>query len=167
MLTVLKTYGKTIITVLSVLAVLALLALINVNGKKGLTGAVAETADFEDVDYAAFADALAIEDYTALGVPEITYESPAVKAGEEYDLNSIFSAAGTDGQPCRTEVMDVKDASGNSLLFASEEDRRNNVRQQQTDAFCFSSPGIYSICVQAVDGNRRVSSKEISLPVTR
>ncbi len=167
MTAIFKQYGKTIIVIISILAILALLAIVHVNGRQGLTGAVAGTADFEDVDYSTFQDALALENYTALDTPEITYTSQPVSVGTPYDLEDVFFAEGTDGQPCKITIMDVLDETGNSLLYAAEEDKRNDVRLQPADAFVFERQGVYTIYVQAVDGNKRISSMKLKVPIVR
>lgn len=160
-----KPYAKAILAMISVVMVFAVLALVPVNGKTGIEHIIGAGADFEDVDYSSFQDTSAMKHYAEAGTPEIRFLTAQVFANKNTDLDSMFRADGTDGQEAEITIEDVKTASGGSILFASENDKRKDNRMQHTDSFRFTVCGIYSVYVKAVDGNQRVAYMKCNIPV--
>lgn len=162
---ILKPYAKTIFAAAASIMVFAVLAMIPMDGRTGLEHIIGAGADFEEADYASFQDAEAMKLYTEAGAPKIRFVPAQVFVNKSTDLNRLFQADGTDGRPAEIMVEDVQTASGDSILFASEADRRKNIRMQPTDAFQFAVCGIYSVYVKAVDGNQCASYMKCKIPV--
>ncbi len=160
-----KPYAKAILAMISIVTVLAVLALVPVNGKTGLEHIIGAGADFNDMDYSSFQDVSAMKQYAESGLPEIRFLTAQVFANKNTNLDAMFTAEGTDGQKAEITIEDVTTAAGESILFASENDKRKDVRMQNTDAFRFAVCGIYSVYVKAEDGNQRVSYMKCNIPV--
>lgn len=84
--------------------------------------------------------------YVESGAPNIKFITTQVFANKRINLDNMFQADGTDGNAAEIMIEDVKKASGESILFASEHDKRKDIRIQQTDSFQFAVCGVYSVC---------------------
>ena len=163
---IIKPYAKMIIAVVAILMIVGILTFVSYNGQTGIENVIGAGADFTETDLSSYQDDAQMQNYSKLGQPEIEYSATVdITAGVEVDLESLFTGTGTNGSGVTFYIEDVTDSSGESILFASEEDRRKDIRLQSTDSFIFQTQGIYVVSVKAVDKNKRVSCTQCRVPV--
>lgn len=112
------------------------------------------------------ADAQAAQAVAARRKPEIAYTYQKTLSGENVSLNSMFSATDADGNPAAVNITDVLDASGKSLLYQTEYDKKRERALQNTENFQFPLPGVYRLYVRAADHEKKASCGQYQIPVT-
>lgn len=161
-------YGKAILVgAVSSLAFAAAFG-IKADGRKGfiqiaygkaLEGAsLSGAADREDADVN-----LAI---AARSVPKVVYAYQKTVPCQAVNLNAMFSAEDAQGNPVKVEITDIFDASGKSVLYQTKEDKLAKRKKQETEEFVFSCIGAYTLCVTAVDAERKAFCGRYQIPVT-
>ncbi len=168
MLAFIKQHGRMILYCVAAVLVLAIAFGISLDGKKGMILIAAQKAaeHMEAVDIRTERDVNAVMAAAARRRPKITYTGTNAVSGTAVNLKEMFSAADADGISVAVEITDVLDVSGKSVLYETKEQRKHKTGKYDPEGFVFSTAGIYTVHVKAVDREKKVSRMKFRLPVT-
>lgn len=119
-----------------------------------------------NMDVMAYTDTSAVKAFAARSKPKITYSYTKALPKSEINLNQMFSAVDADGTSVAVEITDILNSRGESILYQTEEERKQHIMQYHTDKFLFPSVGIYTINVKATDTEKKTVYGKYRLPVT-
>lgn len=168
MLILMKQHGRIIIGCVISVLVLGIIFGIRVGGDTGFVRIAYKKAmgDRTDTDIADYTDAEAVEAVLARSKPEIRYSYTKVTVGKEADIGAMFLAEDADGNPVAVEITDILNVSGASILYETEEDRKNKKYTHDTAHFLFPVSGIYTLRVKAEDDEKRETYRQYKIPVS-
>ena len=162
----LKQYGKAIIMSVAVLAILTLANTITIDGKTGVLNIIYSGAADNITKTGAdmHSDKAVVQAINQRSVPTIECINSFLKVGITLDLSTIFSVIDADGKNQidaggpTIEITDViRYTDKKSVIYLSEDDKRNNVKAKEPTAFTFAESGIYQIYVKAKDSYNKES----------
>lgn len=113
--------------------------------------------DVEGEDFSNSMDAGEMQEICEREAPTITYTGKKVwNTGETIITDSVFQAEDVDGNPVEVEVRDITDQKGDSAMDCFREADRSAA---------FPNRGVYTFRLTAMDGERKSTTKRISLVV--
>lgn len=166
MLILMKQHGKMIVCCIVSVLLIGILFGMRIDGNTGLIEIAYGKAMSarEDLEPAVFVDA--VKNVLARSKPEITYSYTKTVLKQAANINAMFEASDADGNKISVEVTDILDAYGGSILYESEEDKKNQKRTCDTSEFLFPTSGVYVIRVKAEDAEKRTTYSQYKLPVS-
>lgn len=168
MLSVVKQYGRTILCCVIAALIFGMVFHIRSEEKTGLIQIAYGRAakDMRTIDILEYRDTDAWRAAAVRTKPEILFCYTKTLPGTAVNVDAMFSAKDADGREAVVMVTDILDASGMSILYATEADKTENRRMFATEQFCFPSPGFYTLCVRAVDTENKTACAQYQFPVT-
>lgn len=163
-----KQYGRAVLICITAALVLGILFRMQSGGKTGFIALLYEQAikDMSGGSPADYTDTDAVKAAMAREKPEIIYTYEKVIPGSAVNLENMFDAKDADGNRIAAEITDILNPEGESVLYLTKEDRKQNRRSGDTKCFLFADTGIYTIYVKAVDAEKKQSYGQYRLPVT-
>lgn len=167
MLSVIKQHGRTIVCCMAAFMAFGIAFGIRMDGHQGFVQIVYERAMGDLTgDPASHADEGAVRTIAARNRPEIVYTCQKTLPKKKVSLDAMFVATDADGSPVAVEITDVQDASGKSLLYLTDLDRKKKNALQDTADFQFPAVGIYKLKVRAEDCEKKTAYEQYQIPVT-
>lgn len=118
---------------------------------------VGQRMEAEKEDFSNSADTGAVENICARKEPTITCTGKRIwKKGEIIRINNVFQAADAEGQALTVKVKDIIDESGTSVI---------GQYQASSHTASFSSRGVYTFHLKAMDSERKTAEMKISFTV--
>ena len=168
MLVFMKQHGRTILLAIIAVSVLGVIFRIRVNGYTGFIHAAYGKA-MEDVDLngaRTLHDIDAVKAAAVRSSPQISFCCEEILPQKEINLKDMLTAEDADGNRVDAEITDIVNEAGESILYQTEEDRRNKVTACDPTSFLFPSVGIYVMNVKAVDREQKAAEVQFRIPVT-
>lgn len=168
MFILMKQYGRAILICITAMLILGIMFFAKSGGKKGFIAAAYETV-MEDLSESSLADCTdtdAVRAAAARKKPDIVYTYEKTLPGSAVNLDHMFEAQDAEGNRITAEITDILDPLGKSILYLTKEDRKLRRRSGDTKRFLFTETGIYTICVKAVDAEKKRTNGQYRLPVT-
>ena len=168
MLILMKQYGKTIVCGIIGMLVFSAAFGFRMGEDRGFIQMVYRKAaeNMTDTDMASDEDADALKRIIKRKKPEIDFAYQKIFPGVKVNMDAMFLAWDADENPVATEIRDISDMSGNSMLYLTEEDRKKENRACDTTEFVFPYTGVYLLKVRAVDAEKKVTERQYKIPVT-
>lgn len=163
-----KQYGRTIIICITAMLVLGILFCMQSDNKKGFAALAYEKAmgDMDDRNFADYTDTAAVKKAAARKKPKIVYTYEKTLPGMAVNLENMFAAEDAEGNCIAVEVTDLLNSAGDSILYLTKEDRKLRRKSGDVKRFLFAETGIYTVCVKAVDAEKKQTCGQYRLPVT-
>lgn len=167
MLALVKQHGRTITCCVIAALAFGIIFGIRADGYQGFIQ-IAYGKSMGDIteEAAGRADARAAQAVASRRKPEITYTYQKTLSEVKVNLDGMFCAVDADGNPASVKITDVLDASGKSLLYQTEQDKKRKRALQDTGNFQFPAPGVYKMLVRAADHEKKAFCCRYQIPVT-
>lgn len=167
MLILMKQHGRTIVCCVIAVLALGMAFGIRVDGYQGFIQ-IAYGKAMGDMTRDAAGDAgmEAVNAIAARRKPDISYVYQKTLPKTTVNLDAMFSAKDADGNPVDVKITDILDASGKSLLYQTDLDRKKGKAIEDTAGFQFPAVGVYRINVKAVDWEKKAAFEQYQIPVT-
>ena len=147
---IMKEHGGLLVTVAVTICILTIIfsAVTDSDGNRGIVKIIAAHMNTDGTDYNAYADYGAYQTEIAKDAPVIEYHgSGSLAPGTAHDYN---------GQELAVKLLKFCDKDGNELTDQMD---------QASGTITFSSAGMYSFTVKAVDSGNRKTTVVIHVPV--
>ncbi len=122
-----------------------------------LFGNLGKRMKAEKEDFSHMADSLAMEVVCNRKEPVIQCIGEKVwRIEETVDISEVFLAKDEEGTCLKIKVLDIKDQDGNNAMDCYHKEKQQAV---------FSQRGIYTFSLEAMDRERKIGKKHISIVV--
>ena len=168
MLILMKQHGRMILLVITAVSVLGIAFRIRINGHTGFIRAAYGKA-MEDVDLSGARTSMDVDAAKAAAArkqPEITFCCTKILPHGKVNLKAMLTAKDADGNRIDTEITDIVNEAGESMLYQTENDRKSKLTACDPTAFLFPAVGIYVMNVTAVDREQKTAEVWFRIPVT-
>ena len=155
---IMKEHGGLLITVAVTICILTIIfsAVTDSDGNRGIVKIIAAHMDTDGTDYYAYADYGAYQTEIAKDVPVIEYHGSGSLAPGTVNIADYVKAHDYNGQELTVKLLKFCDSDGNELTDQMD---------QASGTITFSSAGMYSFTVKAVDSGNRKTTVVIHVPV--
>lgn len=154
-----KQYGRTILSGCAAVLILGMAA-----GWMKIVRNQALDEMYEN-DVAAFGDTDALKAFLSRKNPQIIYTDTRIIPGASVNAETMFLAEDADGNAIGTEIVDIFNCDGKSLLYLSKEDKKQKIAACDPANMVFPAAGVYRFLVRAVDSKKRTAYRQYKIPV--
>ena len=168
MVTIIRQYGRAVLLGITALFVFGAVCAVRSGENTGLIRIIYDRAmqNMSKADPGHAWDADAVKAAAAWRGPEITFTYTKTIPKTSVNLDEMFAAKDADGNQILCEITDILDDTGKSILYATEEDRKNKRKTYDTGRFSFPGIGIYTLCIKALDTEKKAAYEQYRFPVT-
>lgn len=155
---IMKQHGGFLIAAMVTLGVLTIIfsTITDANGNRGIVKIIAAHMDTEGIDYNAYVDYGAYQTEMAKDVPVIEYQGTGSLTPGTVNVADYVKAHDYNGQELAVRLLKFCDSDGNEL---------SGHMDKASGTITFSTAGIYSFTVKAVDSGNRKTTAVIRVPV--
>lgn len=155
---IMKQHGGFLIAAMVTLGVLTIIfsTITDANGNRGIVKIIAAHMDTEGIDYNAYVDYGAYQTEIAKDVPVIEYQGTGSLTPGTVNVADYVKAHDYNGQELAVRLLKFCDSDGNEL---------SGHMDKASGTITFSTAGIYSFTVKAVDSGNRKTTAVIRVPV--
>lgn len=155
---IMKQHGGFLIAAMVTLGVLTIIfsTITDANGNRGIVKIIAAHMDTEGIDYNAYVDYGAYQTEIAKDVPVIEYQGTGSLTPGTVNVADYVKAHDYNGQELTVRLLKFCDSDGNEL---------SGHMDKASGTITFSTAGIYSFTVKAVDSGNRKTTAVIRVPV--
>ena len=155
---IMKQHGGFLIAAMVTLGVLTIIfsTITDANGNRGIVKIIAAHMDTEGIDYNAYVDYGAYQTEIAKDVPVIEYQGTGSLTPGTVNVADYVKAHDYNGQELAVRLLKFCDSDGNEL---------SGHMDKASGTITFSTAGIYSFAVKAVDSGNRKTTAVIRVPV--
>ena len=153
-----KEYGGVMLAAAVTISVLTIIfsAVTDSDGNRGIVKIIAAHMDTEGIDYNAYVDYGAYQTEIAKDVPVIEYQGTGSLPPGTVNVADYVKAHDYNGQELAVRLLKFCDSDGNEL---------SGHMDKTSGTITFSTAGIYSFTVKAVDSGNRKTTAVIRVPV--
>lgn len=155
---IMKQHGGFLIAAMVTLGVLTIIfsTITDANGNRGIVKIIAAHMDTEGIDYNAYVDYGAYQTEMAKDAPVIEYQGTGSLTPGTVNVADYVKAHDYNGQELAVRLLKFCDSDGNEL---------SGHMDKASGTITFSTAGIYSFTVKAVDSGNRKTTAVIRVPV--
>lgn len=155
---IMKQHGGFLTAALVTLGVLTIIfsAVTDSDGNRGIVKIIAAHMNTDGTDYNAYVDYGAYQTEIAIDAPVIEYQGSGSLAPGTVNVADYVKAHDYNGQELAVKLLKFCDKDGNELTDQMD---------QASGTITFSSAGMYSFTVKAVDSGNRKTTVVIHVPV--
>ena len=155
---IMKEHGGLLVTVAVTICILTIIfsAVTDSDGNRGIVKIIAAHMDTEGIDYNAYIDYGAYQSEIAKDAPTIEYQGTGSLVLGTVQVADYVKAHDYNGQELAVKLLKFCDKDGNELTDQMD---------QASGTITFSSAGMYSFTVKAVDSGNRKTTVVIHVPV--
>jgi len=151
---IMKEHGGLLVTVAVTICILTIIfsAVTDSDGNRGIVKIIAAHMNTDGTDYNAYVDYGAYQTEIAIDAPVIEYQGSGSLAPGTVNVADYVKAHDYNGQELAVKLLKFCDKDGNQM-------------DQASGTITFSSAGMYSFTVKAVDSGNRKTTVVIHVPV--